>query len=55
MNRKQLEELNECASVTVEVDVDGILGWVQDNLSPDDVFSTDELDTWAARNGWVRA
>ena len=54
MTPKQRKELNECANATVEVDIDAVLGWVQDNLNPDEVFSTDELDGWAELNGWVR-
>lgn len=54
MTPKQRKELNECVSVTVELDEDAVLGWVQDNLNPDEVFSTDELDGWAEKNGWVR-
>lgn len=29
--------------------------WIGDNLEPDDVFSTDQLEEWALEDGWSRA
>jgi len=30
-----------------------VLGWVQDNLGPDDVFSTTQLTEWAEASDFV--
>lgn len=29
------------------------IDWIQDNLDPADVFSSDDLHTWAVDNGYV--
>lgn len=30
------------------------LSWVRDNLSPDDVFTTSQLESWAEGEGYVK-
>ena len=39
----------------VMVDLDELLDWVRDNLTPAQVFDADELDKWADANGYVLA
>lgn len=30
------------------------LSWIATNLSPDEVFSTAELESWAKNEGWTK-
>jgi hypothetical protein len=34
--------------------LDVAIDWIQDNLSPEDVFDTKDLQTWAENNGYVK-
>jgi hypothetical protein len=31
---------------------DDSVSWIQNNLEPDDVFSAEQLETWAENNGY---
>lgn len=33
--------------------LDEAISWIQDNLTPDDVFSDKQLKSWAEANGYV--
>lgn len=30
------------------------IDWISQNMSPEDVFSKDQLETWAENNGFVK-
>ena len=32
--------------------LDDAVSWIQNNLEPDDVFSAEQLETWAENNGY---
>jgi hypothetical protein len=32
--------------------LDDSVSWIQNNLEPDDVFSAEQLETWAENNGY---
>ena len=34
--------------------LDTVVGWVADNLDPEDVFSESQLENWALENGFTR-
>jgi len=34
--------------------LDEAIGWIQDNLNPDEVYLKDTLDEWALNNGFIR-
>ena len=34
--------------------LDTVVGWVADNLDPEDVFSESQLEEWAEDNGYTR-
>jgi hypothetical protein len=34
--------------------LDDATQWIQDNLAPDDVFTEEQLETWAEENGFVK-
>lgn len=34
--------------------LDEVVGWIADNLVPEDVFSDNQLEEWAEHNGYVR-
>lgn len=34
--------------------LDAATEWIQDNLSPEDVFSLNQLETWAYDNGFKK-
>ena len=49
-NRQQQEFCKE----RIDTDLlDWAIGWIIKNLSPEDVFSDQELETWAKDNGFV--
>lgn len=33
---------------------DECLEWIKQNLNPEDVFSTDQLDKWAESEGYIK-
>lgn len=34
--------------------LDGAIEWISNNLSPDDVFTTKDLESWAENNGYIK-
>ena len=34
--------------------LDTVVGWVADNLDPENVFSESQLENWALENGFTR-
>jgi hypothetical protein len=34
--------------------LDLAIGWIQDNLDPDDVFDQKDLESWAEANGYIK-
>lgn len=35
--------------------LDNAISWIQDNLTPADVFTEKDLETWAEVNGWEKS
>lgn len=36
------------------VSLDNAIDWIRDNLDPEDVFSTTQLEKWAESEGYVK-
>jgi len=45
----------EISTITVAASaLDNAVNWIGDNLEPDDVFTTGQLEAWAERNGYIK-
>lgn len=53
-DRRKNVEQSLIGNEIVEIDLDGLIDWVETHLSPEEVFEQEELDEWAAENGWER-
>lgn len=40
--------------ITVAIDSDEIVEWVQKHYFPQDVYPREELDLWATENGYIK-
>lgn len=57
-DRSFAEEMSSCVESTEvkmnNTTLDLAIAWIATNLSPDDVFSTKELQGWAEDNGYTK-
>ena len=37
-----------------EKPLDSVVNWIKDNLDPEDIFSTTQLDKWAESEGYIK-
>jgi len=51
----QNEIENNCKiTVSIEGDMQFLLDYINDNMSPEEVFSDTSLDLWATNNGYIK-
>ena len=50
--RKQDQDFQEAFAKDDMLDI--AIEWISANLSPDEVFNTKQLETWATENGFVK-
>ncbi len=53
MNTSISQDRQFIASVVSTSLLEDALAWIAFNLNPEDVFSDDELDSWARANGYT--
>ncbi|MBT9176618.1 MAG: hypothetical protein DDT20_00938 [Firmicutes bacterium] len=49
----QRQDMSFLLTVLSQTLLEDSIAWISNNLSPEDVFTTPQLESWARNNGWV--
>lgn len=55
MTTTSLQDKDFIATVIPSLLLETAIDWISSNLAPEDVFSEDDLDTWAVDSGYVKS
>jgi hypothetical protein len=47
--------IKEQIDLALGSDYTWVLGWVKDNIDPNDIYDDDQLEAWARDHGWKEA